>query len=95
MMGTWSVGTGAHRRAKSRRGSFAQVDRASIKTHAETYVEMDLLFKEAPLLTATTAIQSIAMAAPLTVPLNKPGLVSVEPTQRKILALRPAVTALS
>jgi hypothetical protein len=40
-MGIWSVGTGAHRRARWRRGSFALVDRAPIKTHAETYVEMD------------------------------------------------------
>jgi hypothetical protein len=56
MMGIWSVGTGAHRRARWRRGSFVQVDQAPIKTHAETYVEMGWLYKELPLLTVTMAI---------------------------------------
>jgi hypothetical protein len=95
MMGIWPVGTGAHRRVRWRRGSFAQVDQAPIKTHAETYVEMGWLYKESRLLTATTAIQSMAMAAPQTVSPNKPGLVSVEPTLLKTLALRPVVTALN
>ena len=56
MMGTWSVETGAHRRVRWRRGSFAQVEQAPIKTHVETYVEMAWLYKEQALLTVTTAI---------------------------------------
>jgi hypothetical protein len=56
MMGIWSVGTGAHRRARWRRGSFAQVDRAQTETLAETYVVMGWLYKEPPLLTVMMAI---------------------------------------
>jgi hypothetical protein len=56
MMGIWAVGTGAHRHARWRRSSVAQVGRAPIKTHAETYVEMGWFYKESPLLTVTMAI---------------------------------------
>jgi hypothetical protein len=56
MMGIWSVGMGAHRPARWRRGLFAQVGQAPIKTHAETYVVMGWLYKEQPHLTVTTAI---------------------------------------
>jgi hypothetical protein len=46
----------AHQRARWRKGLCAQVDLAPIGTHAETYAEMDWLYKEVPLLTVTTAI---------------------------------------
>jgi hypothetical protein len=46
----------AHRLARWRKGLCAQVDLAPIGTHAETYAEMDWLYKEVPLLTVTTAI---------------------------------------
>lgn len=55
MMGICCVGTDAHRRAKWRRGLCVQVGQAPIRIYAETYVEMDSLYKESPLHTATTA----------------------------------------
>jgi len=47
--------TDAQKLAKSRKDSSAQVDLVPIRTHVETYVEMDSLYKELPLLTAMTA----------------------------------------
>ena len=46
----------AHRLARWRKGLCAQEDLTLIGTHAETYAEMDWLYKEVPLLTVTTAI---------------------------------------
>jgi hypothetical protein len=55
MMGICCVGTDAHKRAKWRRGLCVQVDQVTIRIHVETYVEMDSLYKESPLHTATMA----------------------------------------